>query len=53
MERDLGRVRQVFRRAKVLDIRALGARFEKRSRRSLYRDLGALGYLTSYTHGGG
>jgi len=49
---DLERVRQFFRRAKVLDIGALGARFEKRSRRSLYRDLGALGYRTSYTHGG-
>lgn len=52
MRRDLGRVRQVFRRAKVLDIKALGARFRERSRRSLYRDLGTLGYLTSYTHGG-
>lgn len=52
MDRDLGRVRQVLRRTKVLDIGALGARFEKRSRRSLYRDLGALGYRTSYTHGG-
>ena len=38
--------------SKVLDIKALGAQFEERSRRSLYRDLGALGYLTSYTHGG-
>lgn len=52
MERDLGRVRKVFRRAKVLDIKALSAYFEKRSRRSLYRDLGELGYLTSYTDGG-
>jgi hypothetical protein len=52
VERDLGRLRQAFRRAKVLDIKALGARFERRSRRSLYRDLSALGYLSSYTNGG-
>ena len=52
MKKNLGRLRQVFRRAKVLDMKSLGARFEDRSRRSLYRDLSELGYLTSYTHGG-
>jgi hypothetical protein len=52
MERDLDRLRQVLRRARVLDLKALGARFQTRSRRSLFRDLVAVGYRTSYTHGG-
>ena len=52
MERDLRRLRQVFRRMKVLDMKALCAHFEKRSRRSLFRDLAAADYRTSYTHGG-
>jgi len=52
MERDLKQLRQVFRRKKVLDMKSLRALFKKRSRRSLFRDLGALGYRTSYTHGG-
>jgi len=51
MERDLKPLRQVFRRTKVLDKEALCARLEKRSRRSLFRDLTALGYRTSNTHG--
>lgn len=52
MERDLNRLRQTFRRMKVLDMKALCGHFEKRSRRSLFRDLAAVGYRTSYTHGG-
>ena len=52
MERDLGRLRRVMQHARVLDMKGLGARFKARSRRSLFRDLVALGYRTSYTHGG-
>jgi len=50
--RDLTRLRRLFRRAKVLEMAVLQARFDARSKRSLYRDLAALGYHTSYTHGG-
>ena len=42
----------MFRREKVLDMRTLGSRFPSRSRRSLFRDLAELGYLTSYSHAG-
>ncbi len=52
MTRDLLRLCRVLRRVKVLDMRGLGVRFESRSRRSLFRDLAAVGYHTSYTHGG-
>ncbi|MBC8423143.1 hypothetical protein H8E07_03380 [bacterium] len=52
MQRDLVRLRQLFRRSRVLDMAGLQACFETRSRRSLFRDLAAVGYQTSYTHGG-
>jgi len=45
-------LRQMFRRQKVVDMEALTAVVALRSRRSLFRDLAALGYLTSYTHTG-
>jgi len=47
-----GRLRQLFRREKVADMRALQAKLADRSARSLFRDLSALSYLTSYTHAG-
>jgi len=41
-----------FEREKVLDMQRLRAECEGRSRRSLFRDLAALDYLTSFTHAG-
>lgn len=52
MTRDLVRLRRVLRRAMVLEMEAIKARFKERSRRSLFRDLATVGYHTSYTHGG-
>ena len=52
MEESLQRLQRMFRREKVLDMRTLGDRFPSRSRRSLFRDLAGLGYLTSYSHAG-
>lgn len=46
------RLVRLFRRARVLDMQALAASIRGRSRRSLFRDLAAVGYLTSYTHAG-
>jgi hypothetical protein len=42
----------MFRREKVVDMSTLGDRFPSRSRRSLFRDLTGLGYLTSHSHAG-
>jgi len=52
MEADRQRLQRMFRREKVLDMRTLRGRFPSRSRRSLFRDLAGLGYLTSYSHAG-
>ena len=52
MEADRQRLQGLFRREKVLDMRTLRGRFPSRSRRSLFRDLAGLGYLTSYSHAG-
>jgi len=52
MEEDLRRLQRMFRHEKVLDMSTLGGRFPSRSRRSLFRDLAELGYLTSYSHAG-
>jgi hypothetical protein len=41
-----------FQREKVMDMGQLQTQAEGRSRRSLFRDLAALGYLTSFTHAG-
>ncbi|MFH1464227.1 MAG: hypothetical protein ABIO70_07560 [Pseudomonadota bacterium] len=43
---------QLLRRKRVLDLPSIARATEDRSRRSLFRDLVALGYLTSYTHAG-
>lgn len=45
-------VQRVLRRNQVLDMRALAGQTGGRSRRSLFRDLARLNYLTSYTHAG-
>ena len=52
MEENRQRLPGMFRREKVLDMSTLGGRFPSRSRRSLFRDLAQLGYLTSYSHAG-
>lgn len=43
---------EVFRRAPVAEMTALERAVPERSRRSLFRDLSALGYLASYSHAG-
>lgn len=43
---------RVFGRKRVLDIKSLEEALGGRSRRSIFRDLSALGYLSSYTHTG-
>jgi hypothetical protein len=52
MEENRQRLLRMFRREKVLEMSTLGDRFPSRSRRSLFRDLAQLGYLTSYSHAG-
>ena len=52
MEENRQTLLRMFRRDKVLDMSTLGGRFPRRSRRSLFRDLAQLGYLTSYSHAG-
>lgn len=47
------RLSSLFQRSPILDVGDLERALPGRSRRSLYRDLGALDYLTSYTHAGG
>jgi hypothetical protein len=46
------RLGQLLRRKQALDFASIKAASGGRSRRSLFRDLSTLGYLTSYTHGG-
>ncbi len=46
------RLSRLFRRKKVVDMATIGSAFSRRSRRSLFRDLAQLGYLTSYSHAG-
>lgn len=46
------RLRELFRKSPVLSMPELERAITKRSRRSLFRDLAALGYLSSYTHTG-
>jgi len=45
-------VADLFRKTPVMDMRAIERVLGGRSRRSLFRDLDALGYLSSYTHTG-
>ena len=47
-----GMVAELFRKKPVLEMRAIERAAGARSRRSLFRDLDALGYLSSYTHTG-
>lgn len=46
------RVADLFRKTPVMDMRAIERALGRRSRRSLFRDLDTLGYLSSYTHTG-
>ena len=46
------KVAELFHKKPVLEMRALERAAGGRSRRSLFRDLDALGYLSSYTHTG-
>jgi hypothetical protein len=45
-------IADLFRKMPVLDLCAIERAVRERSRRSLFRDLDALGYLSSYTHTG-
>jgi hypothetical protein len=45
-------VADLFRKSPVMDMGAIERALGGRSRRSLFRDLDALGYLSSYTHTG-
>lgn len=45
-------VADLFRKTPVMDMPAIERALGGRSRRSLFRDLAALGYLSSYTHTG-
>lgn len=45
-------LRRLFSRFQVLDMPSVESRFPGRSRRSLYRDLARIGYLSSYTQRG-
>lgn len=46
------KLRRVLRRRKVADMSVLQADLQGRSRRSLFRDLTSVGYMTSFTHTG-
>jgi hypothetical protein len=46
------RLSRLFQRKKVVDMATIGSALAGRSRRSLFRDLAQLGYLTSYSHAG-
>ena len=52
MDNHLKSLRRVLRQQKVLEISGLQCAVKGRSRRSLFRDLAALGYQTSFTHTG-
>lgn len=52
MSNHLQHFRRLMCRQKILNMQALQKLVEGRSRRSLFRDLAALGYKTSFTHTG-
>jgi len=52
MEEVVGRLRRVFRQRRVIDLQTMQSAVEGRSRRSLFRDLAQLDYLSSFTHAG-
>jgi len=45
-------IRRLFRQFPVMDMVNMEGKRPGRSRRSLYRDLSEIGYLSSYTHAG-
>jgi hypothetical protein len=46
------RLEQLLRRKKILNLPSIAKAMKDRSRRSLFRDLAALGYQSSFTHAG-
>jgi len=52
MDNHQQKLRRVLRRRKVVDMSVLQADLQGRSRRSLFRDLTSVGYMTSFTHAG-
>jgi len=52
MESDAQRIENLLRQHLAMDFAWIARSVTGRSRRSLYRDLAALGYLTSFTHAG-
>ena len=46
------KLQRLFIRRRVIDMQTLESFCKKRSRRSLFRDLSAIGYLSSYSHTG-
>ncbi len=51
-EGPVGRLVKVFQQRRVLDLRTMQGEVEGRSRRSLFRDLAQIDYLSSFTHAG-
>jgi len=51
-EEPVGRLVKVFQQRRVLDLRTMQGEVEGRSRRSLFRDLAQIDYLSSFTHAG-
>lgn len=51
-EEALGRLVKVFQRHRVVDLRTMQSEAAGRSRRSLFRDLAQIDYLSSFTHAG-
>ena len=51
-EEAVGRLIKIFQRRRVVDLRTMQSEVEGRSRRSLFRDLSQIDYLSSFTHAG-
>ena len=51
-EEPVGRLVKVFHQRRVLDLRTMQGEGDGRSRRSLFRDLAQIDYLSSFTHAG-
>ena len=52
MENARKRLKQAFKKHQGFDLKSIMEQLPKRSRRSIFRDLNSLGYLSSYTHTG-
>jgi len=51
-EEAVGRLIRVFQKRRVVDLEVMHGEVEGRSRRSLFRDLAQIDYLSSFTHAG-